>query len=221
MVQNGRSSGRTTSSHIPQRGGIRKTSSTTTPRVDRDGDLVMGGAPAGRGARGARGGARGGRHPHGPNRNHHNQDAAQGLKNIDSQTLEQLVVKGLRAQGPPKGPRNNFKPEQKGPHGKGKREGLDEVSVVGLKDSAAANNAGGGISDLVSFLERKASREAPQGETVKIKKVCWTSQATKRKRHLNYRLSGPLSFQVKLSERRPRYTLLLLGDLQFKIYTTY
>ena len=43
-------------------------------------------------------------------------------------------------------------------------EGLGQVAVRGWNESKAASNPDGGIKDLISFLERKAS--------LRIKKVC-------------------------------------------------
>lgn len=81
--------------------------------------------------------------------------------------------------------------------------GLTQLVVRGLKDSKAASNPDGGIKDLLAFLERKASADLPARETVKIKKVCLTPCSLVHGDTTTLRLSGPLSFQAKFSERRP------------------
>lgn len=52
--------------------------------------------------------------------------------------------------------------------------GLTLLRVGGLKDSKAANNAGGGVNDLLGFMERKAgSFRTGSKRKVAIKKVCF------------------------------------------------
>ena len=83
---------------------------------------------------------------------------------------------------------------------------LDQIKIYGLKESKAASNAGGGVKDLLDFLERKATApNAPSREAVRIRKVCLTSQSAGSHRRRSLALSGPLSFHAKLPERRPRY----------------
>lgn len=83
-------------------------------------------------------------------------------------------------------------------------EGLTQITVRGFQGSKAASNPDGGINDLLAFLERKASApDASARDMVRIKKVCLTSCIPGHQRHRKIGLSGPLSFQVKLSERRP------------------
>ena len=83
---------------------------------------------------------------------------------------------------------------------------LDQIKVYGLKESKAASNPGGGVKDLLDFLERKATApNAPSREAVRIRKVCLTSQSAGSHRRRSLALSGPLSFHAKLPERRPRY----------------
>ncbi len=57
-------------------------------------------------------------------------------------------------------------------HGKGQdeRDTLRQISVRGWKQSKAALNRDGGITDLLAFLERKAT--ATDAQAVKIIKVC-------------------------------------------------
>lgn len=50
---------------------------------------------------------------------------------------------------------------------------LEELMVVGLKQSKAASNRDGGVKDLLAFLERKATGpETPATDAVRIRKVC-------------------------------------------------
>ena len=92
--------------------------------------------------------------------------------------------------------------------------GLDQIKIYGLKESKAASNPGGGVKDLLIFLERKATApNAPSKEAVRIRKVCLTSQSAGSHRQRSLALSGPLSFHAKLSERRPRYTSHAASDI--------
>lgn len=51
--------------------------------------------------------------------------------------------------------------------------GLQELKVTGWNKSKASGNPDGGVSSLVSWLEKKASnRLGSRVRTVKIKKVC-------------------------------------------------
>ena len=93
------------------------------------------------------------------------------------------------------------------------RDGLDKISVHGLKQSKAASNKDGGISDLMAFLERKATTPDELTKSVKIKKVCLTSLIAGRQQPLLAfsRRSGPLSFQANYLKRRPRYDAIASG----------
>ena len=63
--------------------------------------------------------------------------------------------------------------------GNEKRRGqtaLDEILVVGLKQSKASSNSDGGVKDLLAFLERKATAiDTPGHEAVRIRKVCYSA----------------------------------------------
>ncbi|KAL6715921.1 nuclear mRNA export, poly(A)+RNA binding protein [Lecanora helva] len=158
----GRSSARIPPSRGPNRGGIHKQTSTR-PRTDKDGDLVMGGAPSTRGANNT---GRHGRNSRRGNAENHNPRG----KVLDPQALQQALIQSMASNAPGRGPRNNIKSGHKGGHAHNTREPLDEISIIGLKDSMAAKNAGGGSSELIAWLEHKASRGAPEGEVVKVKK---------------------------------------------------
>lgn len=61
-----------------------------------------------------------------------------------------------------------------GKSGKGRNTSLTFLRVRGLKESKAASNQGGGLNDLLGFLERKASSflTGRSKRSVVIKKVC-------------------------------------------------
>ena len=89
------------------------------------------------------------------------------------------------------------------------KSGLDQIAVSGWKQSKASSNPDGGVRDLLDFLERKASHNAPPHERVKIKKVCLKSHSAGHQRSSNFALIGPLSFQTNLPERRPRFSNII------------
>lgn len=64
----------------------------------------------------------------------------------------------------------------KGPKGRAPdMSGLTMLRVGGLKQSKAASNAGGGLNDLLAFLERKASTfrtGSARKRNVTVRKVC-------------------------------------------------
>lgn len=89
-------------------------------------------------------------------------------------------------------------------------DSLEKVRVTGLKQSKAASNQDGGVSDLIAFLERKATRG--EEEPLKIKKVCLTLNIAGRHRLSPYGpISGLLSSQDIFIERRPRYSPIAFG----------
>jgi nuclear RNA export factor len=51
-------------------------------------------------------------------------------------------------------------------------EPLVTLMVEGLKSSKAASNEGGGLRELLTFLERKAQTVSGNTRTIRIKKVC-------------------------------------------------
>ena len=95
---------------------------------------------------------------------------------IDSRVLQQAIAQITKetAKGPGKAPKSTRKPG----FVRDNKEGLDELSVKGLEKSMAAKNEGGGISELIAWLEQKASKSASANEMVKIEKVCLTLRAT-------------------------------------------
>lgn len=198
-----RTSERLTSGRHSSRGGIQKHTGTPPVRVDKDGDVSMGtGSGSGRGNGTARRATPGRRHdPLGkssrPTRN-----------GIDTSTIQKTI---LRSMGSDERLSRGARPSLKSVRGRGRaqntRDGLDRITVRGLKQSKAAGNPDGGVSDLIGFLERKATHpDAPASEAVKIKKVCLTLHSIRRRRNRTFKPSGPLSFQVKITERRPRFS---------------
>lgn len=212
-----RQSGRLTSGGTSNRGGIQKRKGTPII-IDRDGDLVMDATLAngrGRGiGRGAaiRGSAQTRRHrtpePLGarvssrPNRT-----------GIDTSAIQRAVLRGMGSEeAARKGPRSSLRSVRGTERNRAARDGFDKISVRGLKQSKAVSSPDGGIKDLLAFLERKATgAETPSRDAVKIKKVCLTLQVAGHQQSCSFRLSGPLSFQAKPSERRPRYAATASG----------
>ena len=210
-----RASGRLASNRLPNRGGIQKRN-TTPARMDRDGDLVMDPAATnGRASARGRGtairnsprtrkdaatfdplAARASRHPR---------------KGIDPSAIQKVVLRGMgSSEAAPRGPRSSLRSVRGRGSSRPTDEAWDQITVKGFKQSKAAANPGGGITELVAFLERKATHpDAP--ETVKIKKVCLKLHSARLQRHKTSKLSGPPSFQAKLSERRPRFHATALG----------
>ena len=174
-----RQSGRQILARQPHRGGIQKRGSTPL-RVDRDGDLDMGGgdvrsARGGKIARSGRGatmkGAALSRRQNTPDAPTSRARARPTRDGMEASAVQRAFLKQTGANEIiPKGSRSKAR---EGPRESG--NGLEKICVRGLKDSKAASNPGGGVSELVTFLERKATHgtEGP----MKIKKVCLTSLA--------------------------------------------
>ena len=204
-----RQSGRLPQGRLQSRGGIQKRNATPT-RVDKDGDLVMSattasrpsGSGSGRGAS-IRGSATTRRHGT-PDTSSSRVSSRPNRTEIDPSAIQKAVLRGMGANETlQKGPRSLAKISRGSGRGNEIREGLDKINVYGLKNSKAASNAEGGIKDLVVFLERKATERS--NGPIKIKKVCLTSKFAGHQQFQSFGSSGPLSFQVKPSERRPRY----------------
>ena len=214
-----RASGRLASSRLPSRGGIQKRN-TTPARVDKDGDLVMeqagaNGRASGRG-RGAaiRGSARVRRT--GISESLAARTSRPTRTGIDPSAIQKAVLRGMgSSETAPRGPRSSLRNIRGRGISRPTDEAWDQITVKGFKQSKAATNPGGGISELIAFLERKATHpDAP--ETVKIKKVCLKLHSARQQRH-----------QIPNSPVRPRFkpssqnddrdsTLPPLGDLQLQ-----
>ncbi len=202
------SRGNNNTPRLSSRAGIHKRRSGPV-RVDIDGDLDMeaaAGSGRGRGSRG-RGTVQ-----------RHNAGAVTGRGGVRSGTrggigsdaTQKAILRSMGSGAATvRGSRNglNFSKiiREATDQGRGRerREGLHQISVTGWRRSKAASNPDGGIKDLLAFLERKAALpDAPAREEVKIVKVCLTSRFAGHQRPRNFDLSGPLSFQANLPERR-------------------
>lgn len=209
-----RASGRLASSRLPSRGGIQKRNATPA-RVDKDGDLVMDQAVTNGRARGRergtaiRGSARTRKGDiSDPLASRTSRPARTG---IDPSAIQKAVLRGMgSSETAPKGPRSSLRNLRGRGSTRPADEAWDQITVKGFKQSKAAANPGGGISELIAFLERKATHP-DASETVKIKKVCLTLHSARQQRHQISKLSGPPSFQAKLSERRPRFHATAFG----------
>lgn len=210
-----RASGRLASSRLPSRGGIQKRN-TTPARVDKDGDLVMdqagtNGRASGRG-RGAatqdssrlrKGGTSGSLTP---------RVSRNVRKGIDPSAVRKAILRGIGSnETAPKGPRSSLRNVRGRGSSRPTDEAWDQITVRGFQQSKAAANPGGGISELTAFLERKATHPPDAPEAVRIMKVCLTLHSARQQRHQISKLSGPPSFQAKLSKRRPRLYATALG----------
>ena len=174
-----RQPGRLPQGRLHTRGGIQKRNATPT-RLDKDGDLVMGAAAAprtsgsgsGRGAS-IRGSATARRHGT-PDSLTSRVSSRPSRKGLDPSAIQKAVLRGMGSNETlPKGPRATAKSLRGSGQGLEVKDGLDKITIYGLKQSKAASNQDGGVNDLIVFLERKAT-ERSKGP-VKIKKVCLTS----------------------------------------------
>ena len=218
-----RQSNRLSSTHQPNRGGIHKRN-TTPSRVDKDGDLLMepGSKPqsdrTSRSGRGTTIGASSEARTQNITEPLNKRGSTRPTKTaIDPAAIQRAVFRGMGSKdgssNNPKRSSKRFRSQDRGSE-KELRKGLDNISVYGLKQSRAARNEDGGISDLIAFLERKATNpDTPARESVKIKKVCLTSLIAGHQQPLRHfsRISGPLSFQVNHLKRRPRYAATASG----------
>lgn len=85
--------------------------------------------------------------------------------------------------------------------------GLNEITVLHLKESEVSANEQGGIKDLKNFLEKKANQKKGQNEQdVRIIKVCLASESAGYRCRSNFALTGLLSLHANILERRPRFT---------------
>lgn len=192
-------------SRFTHRGGVQKRGQQTV-RVDKDGDLDMDFNGVGRG-RGRGRGADHRRSTPNPHTNEHGNPFRDSRRTkVDLSAVQKGVfrVMGKATKGPRASSRLVSNPGQiAGGMDKPAAGGLDQILIRGLRQSKAATNADGGLESLLSWVERKAS--GPNGESVRVKKVCLTSHIAGSQYRRSFALSGPLSFHAKLSERRPRY----------------
>lgn len=157
-----------------RRGGIQKRPGGPI-RVDKDGDLDMeaaGGSAKDRGAgRGSRGGSQsrgtvGSRF--GSGRDTNSSRLTRG--SVDPTGMQKAILRGMGVD--PRGSGLNSRTTKQAVKSLVKERDLnaraqwEQVIVRGFRKSKAASNPGGGIKDLIAFLERKA--------TALVQKVCLT-----------------------------------------------
>lgn len=216
-----RPSGRVNTSRQISRGGIQKRNGSV--RTDKDGDLVMDAAATSRGGssgrdRGlsVRGSAQARRHGT-PESTNSRSSAKPARRALDPFSIQKTVLRSMGSEAATKGSRIGARAVKKREHEHRTTDGLDNIRVLGLKESNAATNQDGGVAALVGFLERKASERKTSNSTastiepVKILKVCLTLKSAGHQQHRFFRLSGPLSFKANTSERRPRYADIAPG----------
>lgn len=169
------------------RGGIRKKS--PQPRFEKDGDLVMDGVgeTRGRPTQSMRLGAHTTRVPS-RNKLVNNQNIAKAI----GRSLND--PKGFNIRDAPRGPRRN-----RSPHQQNQFENYDQIAVRGWKQSEAAKNTDQGIPQLISFMDRKASRT----DNLKIIQEV-SQQSIQSTGYINiFTIYGSLSFIDKTIKRQP------------------
>ena len=207
------------SSRLSNQGGIQKRGQQTT-HADKDGDVDMDAALPGRGRGRALDNRRNNHRgtTHGTITHGHLPSRDTRTSRVDPSSVHKAILRTMGSKdAAPRGTRVTSRlARQVGKSIGEKKEsapgGLDQLVIHGLKQSKAASNPGGGVKELLEFLERKSTPNAPSGEAVRIRKVCLTSQSAGSQSRRSLALSGPLSFHAKLSKRRPRYTSHATSD---------
>ena len=194
------------------------------PRVDIDGDLAMDSAdvkvPVGRGGRGrGRGDVATRFGGDDPRRN--NTKAGGPARDIfGGAAFQKAIARGVASgQAVVKAPpgagirmEGVLKEAAESARRAGRGRNLDDLAVLGLKQSKAATNPDGGVKDLLAFLERKATGpDAAAADAIGIRKVCCSVRSAGRNRaratvaffgsslfriHLHQRTSGTESFDT-------------------------
>ncbi|KAI1106708.1 NTF2-like protein [Jackrogersella minutella] len=144
------------------RGGISKRRGTAAPKIDRDGDLDMDG-PGGAN-RSSRKAKRADHHDSASAAPRPNRPAANGPRAAKSAKFERIIKRFNLANGMSEGPRASRNTDLiNAPN-------TMVLQVEGLKSSKAAQNEGGGLKDLLIFLERKAQSVGKITRPIRIKK---------------------------------------------------
>lgn len=169
--------GRKTSYNLSNRGGIQKRGQQST-RVDKDGDLDMDAASPNKGrGRGIDNRRKISRvlSQESSGRGHPSRET-RGAR-VDPASIQRTVLRTLGTQeASRKGKRtfsasNRVASDNTGSLAEEATGSLEHIIVYGLKESKAASNPGGGVKDLLNFLERKATpSDAMPHETVRIRK---------------------------------------------------
>ncbi|XXG94012.1 nuclear mRNA export, poly(A)+RNA binding protein [Hypoxylon texense] len=152
------------------RGGISKRRNNTAVRVDRDGDLDMDAPVAG--GRSSRKPKRGASIPTEPRSTRSAANGSRGPRpTAKAQQIIQRVITGTSGNLPSR-IANGMSGGTKAFKG-GRQVNASHtmtLQVEGLKSSKAANNEGGGLKELLNFLERKAQSVAKTTRSIRIKK---------------------------------------------------
>lgn len=157
--------GATTGAKTTTRGGIQKRRAGAT-RTDLDGDLDMD-------AIGKRAAKAAGNEAKGPKARA--TKTAPGRNPRGTSTAAQTVLKHLKGNDASSlASRISAASSGRTTRARGKGANLTFLRVHGLKQSKAVSNQDGGLSDLLAFLERKASSFSGGGKArqIMIKKVC-------------------------------------------------
>lgn len=141
-------------SRASSRGGIAKRSSGRPAPTDRDGDLDMDASGAAKPKRGTGTSTS----TRGQSSSSRRGGAAKGAPTRASERVKNAVTRHLDGAGVESLKKKNDVP-------------LVWLDVRGLADSKAAGNSGGGMRDLLSFIERKASSLSKTNVPVVIKQV--------------------------------------------------
>ena len=167
-----RQSGRLATGRLQSRGGIQKRGSTPV-RVDKDGDTVMGSASGSGGGRGRGLNIRGSaqtRRQGTPDSLSSRVSTRPNKTGIDTSAVQKAVSHGMGiSDASSKFFRTSLRNKQAE---LSEGDGFELVKVWGLKQSKAISNKDGGVSDLIAFIERKATHS--NSPPVKIKQVCLT-----------------------------------------------
>lgn len=198
----------------PNRGGIRKRNAGPL-RVDKDGDLEMNdgeirskGRGGGRGGRGGRGGSE--RQDSGLSTVANNTRAKRRTARVPQALKDHLNGDRYIPPGPRRDARDsrlgsNYVPKE---HELPQAPRLAQIIVRGFRGNEFEFKSGD-LDRLIYFLEHNVSPGRTSTRSmVRIRKVCLTLCFPGRGWHCSFGLSGLLSFQAKLSERRPRYSSL-------------
>lgn len=148
--------------------GIKKRGTGGPVRTDRDGDLDMGAHTLANGpSRGGRQASKASDPPTGPRRS--TRSAPAGGRAPKPTTRAADMVKKIIESGSG----NMTSRITAGIRGSRPINAANTMTlkIGGLKDSKAANNEGGGLNDLLIFIERKASTAGKSGRAVRVKKV--------------------------------------------------
>ena len=147
-----------------QRGGIAKRRAGGSAKVDRDGDLDMDATT--RQKRSSHPAANGPARPKKP-------APAPGRPQKSTAKAKQIIDKAISSGNLPNGISSSARVSRS--NRLVNAPNSTTLKVEGLKTSKAANNEGGGVKELLTFLERKAQAVGKITRTIRIKKVCVVS----------------------------------------------